>query len=433
MACPAGRADCDADLADCEAELEQPGACGPQYVTSSKALAQEYQWWALASDGSWLATKAGALHKFSAEGELLWTYSPPRGAVRKVALDTAGFAFVVGDWGFNFHDDTADTGTFFAKLDADGVPVWERELEPVAGSRVFPGPLAVDGSGGVVVAVEPLGDVDVDPTAAVNLQHFDGNEQLLEIDANGAFSWLPVFEAKAEGVVCDVSIDALARSAGRTLVVGETYDGCELAGRVAPVGPHNTGNVAFIASLGPSGSADRLRWLIGARTWSGNTNNDESSLVAYADGSAAMVASFKSLSNREPVLYFDDYNQPLAIAQINSRFVARFSAELELQWFKVAAWASSPVAAPDGGLLALFQHESTYSKRVHPLPTLWRKDGSSAWTMPVTCHWPEAAGAAGEIFATRWLGGFSGLDCDLDPGPNIATVAESAMVTTYRF
>jgi hypothetical protein len=432
LACAAGRADCDANPEDCESELSQAGSCGPEYIRTT-ALAQEYTWWALGQDGSSLATASGTLHKFSKEGELLWSYTSPRGEIWKVELDAGGFVFVIGHWSLNFHDDTADIGTFAAKLNADGAPVWEREFEPVAGAgQAVPGPIAVDGSGTVLLAVRLQGDVDVDPTSGVDVQQFDGKWWLFEVDANGALSAAREFAATGEGISCHVTIDALARTAGRTLVAGDIFSDCELAGKVAPLGPHSNGNVGFIASMSSGGSADAVRWLIGADTASGYTNNDGASLVAYPDGSVVLVASLKPIGTFQPELYLDDLSQPLAAVESQQRFAARFSAGLDLQWLKVADWISSPAATPGGGLLAMFQHELRLG--VHPLPTLWREDGSARWTMPLNCYSPSAVGSAGDTFAVRWLGMRpSGCDVDLDPGPGVATVAQTSLVTTYRF
>jgi hypothetical protein len=424
LACVVGRADCDADPSDCEAELEQQGACGPVYV-GTMPLSSDYTWLALGPDGSSLATMAGKLYKFSAEGDQLWTYSSPRGEVSRLALDAGNSVFVAGYWLADAGEISADIGTFITKLNAEGEPAWEAVFEPVAGAgQALYEEIAVDGSGSVLLAATLSGDVDVDPTSGVDVQHFDSRQTwLFEFDSNGEVAWARALDAGADPN-CQASVDALVRSAGRILVAGTTVSGCTLAGEGAPAAPGD--EVGFIASLSSSGAADRVRWLPGANTGGGGTANAGGSLVAYADGAVALVASVTS------ELYLDDPNQLLAEVQTPRRFVARFSADLELQWLKVAAWLNSPQAAPGGGLMALFEPESPTRSRVL---TRWREDGSSAWTLPVGCQWIESAGAAGEIFAARSLGQVDPgpMGCDLDSGPDVATTTEGAQVVTYRF
>lgn len=430
LACVVGRADCDANPDDCEAELAQAATCGPEYVGTT-TLNADYTWLALGADGSSFVTLAGKLYKLSSAGALLWSYSAPSGDVSMVAVDTGGVVFVAGYFTLNPGQKSADIGTFVTKLDEEGEPVWEHRFEPVAGAgQIVDRAIAVDGSGTVLLAAVVTGDVDVDPTSGVDVQHFDSRQTwLFELDASGAVSWARGLETNSEQP-CQINVHALARGAGRALVAGTLERGCSLAGEEAPGAPTGEdgvvgGESGFIASLSSSAAADTVRWLPGAYTDSGETRSSGPSVIAYADGSAALVAGLSS------ELWLGDSERLLATVERPRRFLARFSAELELQWLKVADGISFPAAAPDGGVLAMVELEARGPK----LLSLWREDGSSAWTLAVGCQWLESAGAAGAIFAARSAGttdpGPTG--CDLDPGPEVVEVTENAMVTTYRF
>lgn len=409
LACKAGYGDCDGERGDCEKSLDQTTDCGPTFL-STTLLSDQYEWLFTDLEGRSLARRDGELYRVAPDGQVLWKYSAPNVGVTKVRVSKQGLIYVMGNKVRVAGVDTADIGTFVAKLNPDGTTAWQRELMPSAGAgQATYEDLSADDAGNLSLAVRLTGEVDVDPTPAVDLQQFDNSEiWLFDLASDGSVSWV---RALGEGT-CHVSVQSVARNSDYILVTGSSS--CEIGGEPPPAA---NGDTAFIARLSSTGETEAVRWL-------SDTSFEEGLLVVHPGtvGSALTGAMFGEL-------VLDDGPSVLARSSAPTAFVAHFSATLELEWLKVASRIRSLDLAPDGGIMALVDAEPV-SRNVL---ALWRDDGSSAWTIPLGCHSAIGASSTEAGFAVRATGMVSAESCDLDPGPGLATTEEGAVVILYGF
>jgi hypothetical protein len=409
LACKAGYADCDGERGDCETTLDQTADCGPTLVEAT-LLSQEYQWLFTDREGRSLARRDGELFQVAPDGQVLWKYSAPDVDVAKVTVSQQGLIFVMGQKLRVVGVDMVDVGTFVAKLNPDGTTAWQRELMPGAGAgQAAYEDLSVDDAGNLSLAVRLTGEVDVDPTSAVDLEQFEQSEVwLFDLASDGSVSWV---RALGDGE-CQVWVQNVARNSDYILVTGSSS--CAVGDGPAP--PTND-ETAFIARLSSTGETEAVRWLSGA-------SFEEGLLVVHPGTVGSALAG-----NVFGELVLDDGKSVLARTAFPTAFVARFSATLELEWLKVAQNIWSLALAPDGGILALIDGAPVSPR----LLALWRDDGSSAWTIPLGCHYAIGASSTEAGFAVRATGMNSAQSCDLDPGPGVAATEEGAVVVTYGF
>jgi Stigma-specific protein, Stig1 len=410
LSCRPGLADCDSKPADCETELATTTGCGPTFLRTT-TLASDYDWLATTSDGSSLARNGGGLYRVAPSGDVAWSYSLPDADVYAATTTADGLTYAIGHRVWVTGEDAAYSGVFVAQLGADGQPRWTRELVPNvgAGQAIYEA-MAVDDAGRVFFAASLSGEVDVDPTPLTDLQSFPSRETwLFELTPQGELASATALA----GGDCSVRVEHLAFQSGKLLMTGSAA--CELGdGAARPNGDSSS----FVARLGAAGQLERVRWL-------GDVELQEGAFAVDlgGDGLALSGTVFSELRLDDSAPVLASVHQPRA-------FVARFSSSLDLSWLKVSSGVKALAPGPDGAVLAMMTPEpSTFS----PLLTLWRSDGSSAWSMEAGCHYVNALGPSGAGFAVRATGLNSNASCDLDPGPSTATTPEGQVVIQYAY
>jgi hypothetical protein len=410
LSCRPGLADCDAEPADCETELGASSGCGPAFIRTT-TLAADYEWLATTSDGRSLARKEGVLYRVAPSGEVLWAYSLPDAEVYAAAMTADGLTYAIGHRLRVNGEDMVDLGVFVTQLSAVGQSLWTRELvpSPGAGQAVYQA-MAVDGAGQVSFAVTLSGEVDVDPTTLTDMESFPRRETwLFDLTPQGEVSWVRALA----GGDCSVEVEHLAFQSGQLLMAGSAA--CDLGDGTAPPDEDPT---SFVARLSAAGEPERVRWLSGAVL-------DEGALAVDVGGDGLAVSG--SVWSE---LRLDDSDPVLASVHVPQAFVARFSSSLDLSWLKVSSLVKTLAAGPDGGVLAMM---SPQPAALSPVLTLWRSDGTSAWSIVTGCHSATALGATSAGFAVRAMGRNSNDSCDLDPGPATVTTPENEVVILYGY
>ncbi len=419
LACRAGFADCDASGNDCEAKLDQ-AECGPR-LSRFFPISDAVSWLALDADGSMLTEADGVIQRRSPMGTLQWSYALAAGREVSQALIVDDGVVVSGTQVLNASGDSSDIGMFVLKLSSAGELAWQRVLLPQSGAgQAVSGPMAVNRAGSVLFSARLSGTVDVDPTDGVDLETYDFSQfWLFQLDATGTLSWARPLGDSA----CGLQLEAVAQGPGSTAVAGYVSDDCVLDGAVSP--PASFGG-AFLAVLSGAGITEEVVWLRAPGTSADVQMLEHDGLVVYDDGSVALVGVLSS------ALYLDDATEPVARAESPRGFAARFSDDLALMWVKTAPQLHSPAAAPDGGLLAALAFEQGFAK--HQL-TLWREDGSAAWSAEPGCHnvWKLASDATSFAVATEYGTDGGARACDLEPGPRVVNTVESRLVAVYDF
>ena len=198
---------------------------------------------------------------------------------RAVAVNPLGeiaiggsFASTIDFGDFFLADPTAMDG-FVAKLDADGHPLWARQVGGDGDQKVDG--VAVDTKGNVVAMGQFEGTIDV-AGQSLNAMGFDGF--LAKLTTTGDLLWAGQIGGSGTTLVRSVAVD----SSDNILVAG-FFDGTlEIGANKVP----STGNLdAFVAKLGPDGSP------IWVRTF-GDAAEQRATAVVAADSDSVVVTGY---------------------------------------------------------------------------------------------------------------------------------------------
>ncbi len=205
------------------------------------------------------------------QGAFSATTNPTSGltTAQSTVVDASGNVYVVGNATGNFGNqiNQGDQDTYLTKYDSAGNVVWTRMLGSAGTASAYS--LALNGSGGVVVAGSTTGQV---MTTAVS----DGNSDsfVASYDASGNQSWAKQIQTLADNQAASVSVDAS----------GNVYIGGQVKGVVGSGQSNNGGTDAYIAKLNTKGNVVYEHQY-------GTSGNDSATATATTSDGGLVVAS----------------------------------------------------------------------------------------------------------------------------------------------
>jgi len=205
------------------------------------------------------------------QGAFSATANPTSGltTAQSTVVDASGNVYVVGNATGNFGNqiNQGDQDTYLTKYDSAGNVVWTRMLGSAGTASAYS--LALNGSGGVVVAGSTTGQV---MTTAVS----DGNSDsfVASYDASGNQSWAKQIQTLADNQAASVSVDAS----------GNVYIGGQVKGVVGSGQSNNGGTDAYIAKLDSKGNVVYEHQY-------GTSGNDSAAATATTSDGGLVVAS----------------------------------------------------------------------------------------------------------------------------------------------
>ncbi len=165
------------------------------------------------------------LAKFDREGNLLWARqygSPGDDIALDMALDSNGNVYLAGKTNGSLDGITTASGDdgFLIKLDADGNPLWTRQIASTAGTETAQA-VAIDANGQACVTGSTTGDLDGNTATGLN------DIFLTCYDTNGTRLWLTMLRSLPNGITTELSAEN-ARAitidgTGNLYITGDRY------------------------------------------------------------------------------------------------------------------------------------------------------------------------------------------------------------------
>jgi hypothetical protein len=154
------------------------------------------------------------LHKYSPQGQLLWSRNygtPLYDIVEDIAFDPAGNAVLVGVSHGSFGGINAGGGDVFAlKVDSSGNPLWTTQFGDAAHQSATS--VATSTNGNIFI-----GGVDWNVPGQINQVNADAFWS--ELNSSGDVLWISEFGTRGQG---DILLDLMVDAGGDVVLVGQT-------------------------------------------------------------------------------------------------------------------------------------------------------------------------------------------------------------------
>ncbi len=187
------------------------------------------------------------LAKFDREGNHLWTRqygSPGDDVALDMALDGNDNVYLAGKTNGSLDGTTTASGDdgFLIKLDADGNPLWTRQIASTAGTETAQA-VAIDANGQACVTGSTTGDLDGNAASGLN------DIFLACYDTNGTRLWLSMIRRLPNGITTELSAEN-----ARAITIDGTGNLYIAGDRLDPFDPKN-GIEMLIAKFDASGNS----------------------------------------------------------------------------------------------------------------------------------------------------------------------------------
>lgn len=234
--------------------------------------------------------------KLNSGGNFIWAkqMSFSIGYPTGIAVEASGNVHTIGNFeqtgdfdpGPGVYNLTSNGGTFISKLDANGVFIWAKQLEPNASDQIFSKDIKADNTGNIYLTGWVRGTTDFDPGPAIyTLTTFLNEAFILKLNSSGNFIW-------AKSIQCNsVSVgSSLAVEPSGNVFLGGYFSGATSYLNMTSSGGHD----AFISKFDASGN---LLW---AKSAGGVQNDFANSVGLDALGNIYAIGTFSSSADFDP-------------------------------------------------------------------------------------------------------------------------------------